>query len=208
MSDIGDRREFGRRRTQQLAWLEIAGRQRIACTVVNLSANGALLELPYPGPLPAELTLTIEALGFTTRCETRHMSGQRVGVQFLDVGQTGTLDERAIGLSGPRAAPTAEPEQPKGEIALLQALLRDLPEFAEAGYTARIDAAGKRLEILRAGALRGWWQTSQEAFAWHEFGNHRIVSVPDAKSAARRMMSMALATLVASGWEPPEERIS
>ena len=56
-----------------------AGRPRLACTVVNLSEHGALIELSQPTQLPPRFAVTIEALGFTTMCEPRHQDDRFVG---------------------------------------------------------------------------------------------------------------------------------
>jgi len=54
----------------------------IDCTVRNLSATGAGLDVASPVGLPARFTLVIEADQFIRRCHSVWNSDKRVGVAF------------------------------------------------------------------------------------------------------------------------------
>ena len=77
-----DRRAFGRRTTRCHAWIEAAGRARIACVVQNVSVAGAMIELSEPTRLPFRVTLHVEATGFIGRGEVRYQNGNHVGLRF------------------------------------------------------------------------------------------------------------------------------
>lgn len=81
---MSERRQFGRRTTCLHAWVKIPGRPQIACLVRNLSVGGALLEFDVPDWLPYRFRLHIEASGFMTNCETRHVGTRAVGVMFVE----------------------------------------------------------------------------------------------------------------------------
>lgn len=79
-----ERRQFGRRTTALHAWIKIPGRPQIACVVRNLSVGGALVEFDVPEWLPYRFRLHVEATGFETNCETRHVGERAVGVMFVE----------------------------------------------------------------------------------------------------------------------------
>ena len=118
-----DRREFGRRSMVRHAWIVTGSRQRIACSILNVSAGGASLEFPVPTWLPVKFELTIEGTALTIRCDLRHRGEQGVGVSFVDVekgrelfdlsaaqpGQTArapaTIDTDSVAPLRPRLSP-------------------------------------------------------------------------------------------------------
>lgn len=54
----------------------------IACTVRNLSADGAAVDLANPVSLPSSFTLVIEKDQFTRRCHPVWISDRRIGLAF------------------------------------------------------------------------------------------------------------------------------
>jgi hypothetical protein len=58
------------------------GGNGIACTVRNLSTNGAALEFASSISLPASFMLLIEADQFIRRCHSVWSSEKRIGVAF------------------------------------------------------------------------------------------------------------------------------
>jgi PilZ domain len=54
----------------------------IDCTVRNLSARGASLDVASPVGLPTNFTLVIEADHFSRRCHPVWSSPKRIGVAF------------------------------------------------------------------------------------------------------------------------------
>jgi hypothetical protein len=54
----------------------------IDCTVRNLSANGAGLDVASPFGLPPRFTLVIEADQFIRRCQAVWSNEKRIGVAF------------------------------------------------------------------------------------------------------------------------------
>ena len=55
----------------------------IACTVRNMSASGAAIDLENPITLPQSFTLSIERDNFVRNCRTVWRNGRRVGLAFL-----------------------------------------------------------------------------------------------------------------------------
>lgn len=78
-----DRRAFGRRPTNLHAVIHIPRRPPIRCVVKDISEGGALLELAGAASLPMRISLVWDGSGVEARCEVRHVSGTRVGVQFI-----------------------------------------------------------------------------------------------------------------------------
>jgi hypothetical protein len=78
-----ERRQFGRRTVTMHGWILVEGRPRIACTVRNISVEGALLELTAPAWLPYYFRLVIDVSNFETECELRHQSPSSIGVRFV-----------------------------------------------------------------------------------------------------------------------------
>jgi len=58
------------------------GGNGLECTVRNLSATGAALELPSPVDLPPSFMLVIEADQFIRRCRPVWSNDRRIGVAF------------------------------------------------------------------------------------------------------------------------------
>ena len=54
----------------------------VACTVRNLSSNGAALDVPSDVSLPPSFMLLIEADQFIRRCRPVWSSERRIGVAF------------------------------------------------------------------------------------------------------------------------------
>ncbi|MFT4119985.1 PilZ domain-containing protein [Bradyrhizobium sp.] len=55
----------------------------IACTVRNMSASGAAIDLDAAVPLPQSLTLSITRDNFVKNCRTVWRSDRRVGLAFV-----------------------------------------------------------------------------------------------------------------------------
>ena len=94
-----DRRQFGRRQNQLLAWISVPGRPRLPCSVKNISVGGALLALEKPHWLPFNFQLTIEATRFVTWCEVRHQAPGVVGVRFLSAVEASAVNARTAANS-------------------------------------------------------------------------------------------------------------
>jgi PilZ domain len=58
------------------------GGNGVECTVRNLSANGAALDVASPAGLPPSFMLVIEADQFIRRCRRVWRSDNRIGVAF------------------------------------------------------------------------------------------------------------------------------
>ena len=54
----------------------------VACTVRNLSSNGAALDIPSDVNLPPSFMLLIEADQFIRRCHPVWINDRRIGVAF------------------------------------------------------------------------------------------------------------------------------
>ena len=80
---IKERRQFGRRQTNQRGWIQIGGRRQQPCIVRNLSEQGAFLELEPPSWLPNQFELVIEPGTQGRPCEIRHERTGGFGVVFL-----------------------------------------------------------------------------------------------------------------------------
>ena len=55
----------------------------VECTVRNLSANGALLELQGPAPVPDDFELIIRPENRRHSCHVIHRAPRRIGVVFV-----------------------------------------------------------------------------------------------------------------------------
>ncbi|HMN38666.1 MAG TPA: PilZ domain-containing protein [Hyphomicrobium sp.] len=83
-TDFTDKRQFGRRQTQIRAWIRVAGRPPVPCTVRNLSEGGALLDCDDDVWLPFSFRLVTHDQAIDKVCEIRHQTGPRIGVQFVE----------------------------------------------------------------------------------------------------------------------------
>lgn len=106
MSSKIERRQFGRRTVTRHGWIQVPGRPKIPCTVSNVSAAGALLELDAPKWLPFQFHLLISGIEQATLCEIRHASPNRIGVTFVE----------ATTAIPPRRGAVSEIEQWTGEM--------------------------------------------------------------------------------------------
>lgn len=88
MNATQERRQFGRRKLRQIAWIIVPGRSRLACTILNLSPNGAFLELDPPKWLPFRFALKIDGSPSARVCELRHASPLGLGVIFSEPAPT------------------------------------------------------------------------------------------------------------------------
>jgi hypothetical protein len=76
-----ERRQSPRRKVLKGARIAFAD-EGIACTVRNLSATGAGLDVPNALSLPPSFMLVIERDGFMRRCRPVWCNERRVGVAF------------------------------------------------------------------------------------------------------------------------------
>ena len=81
-----DRRQIGRRHRHQTGRVQRPGRSSLPCILKNISDGGALLVFERPVSLPFGFILTIDGEDQTRGCEVRHHYGERVGVEFVDIG--------------------------------------------------------------------------------------------------------------------------
>ena len=77
-----ERRAFGRRQTNDHAFVRIQGRPPVRCTIKNISEGGALLDFGSEVWLPYNFQLTWEVGNREEACEIKHRNGQFVGVFF------------------------------------------------------------------------------------------------------------------------------
>lgn len=94
-----ERRLFGRRTSNAMAWIIVPGRPRLNCRIANISVKGAMLEFIPPAWLPFNFTVLIEGSAESIPCQIRHMVPHGVGVNFSQ-----HLSEHQI----PACAPTIE----------------------------------------------------------------------------------------------------
>lgn len=78
-----DRRAFGRRETNVLAWVRIDGRPRLRCYIRNITPKGAFLEFEPPTWLPFRFMVEIESDGTLFGCEIRHARQTGIGILFV-----------------------------------------------------------------------------------------------------------------------------
>ncbi len=79
------RRQFGRRETSRAAHAQLPGGLPVACTVLNLSEGGALIEFPAGAVPTRNFRLTVDGAPYTLMCEPRHQRQNSVGVKFLNL---------------------------------------------------------------------------------------------------------------------------
>lgn len=78
------RRQFGRRDASRAAIATLPGRPPVACTVLNLSEGGALIQFAGAAIPDRNFRLVIDDAPFTLICEIRHQASDRIGVRFLN----------------------------------------------------------------------------------------------------------------------------
>ena len=79
-----ERRKEGRRRTLKAARILIAGKSVIDCTVRNLTAKGASLEVGSPVGIPDTFELSIPVDNLTRKCKVNWRQQRKIGVEFVD----------------------------------------------------------------------------------------------------------------------------
>jgi hypothetical protein len=77
-----ERRAAPRHRVLKHGMLAFGGGGGVDCTVRNISANGARVDIVSPIGLPQAFTLVIETDRFLRRCHAVWSDAQRVGVVF------------------------------------------------------------------------------------------------------------------------------
>jgi hypothetical protein len=127
-SSVKDQRAFGRRRTLVHAFAHIPGRPLEPCVVHNISDAGALVEFRARVHPPEEFRLVIDTLRIDHKCRVRHVTANKVGVEFLGVRADVS---HAAGATPSNAA--------AGQILSLTTSDGGSQDFAEKG-TARDDA--------------------------------------------------------------------
>ena len=78
-----EKRQFERRQSGCHGWVKVRGRPAIPCVIKNISQGGALLEFQAAELLPYRFGLVIASEGIDSDCETRHQTGNRMGVEFV-----------------------------------------------------------------------------------------------------------------------------
>jgi hypothetical protein len=78
-----ERRRFGRRATCKPAQVTVAGREAIACVVVDISESGARLRFSVDELLPSKFELSIEQDDFIVTCQLVHYHDRHAGVEFV-----------------------------------------------------------------------------------------------------------------------------
>jgi hypothetical protein len=76
-----EKRSSQRHRVLKGATITFGG-HGVACTVRNLSAGGAAIDLSAPAVLPSSFTLLIECDRFVRRCRPVWRDEHRIGVAF------------------------------------------------------------------------------------------------------------------------------
>jgi hypothetical protein len=79
---MNERRTSPRRRIFKQGTLAFSSGGSTACTVRNLSSNGARIEIESPVGMPQSFTLVIATDHFMRHCHTVWSSRQRIGVAF------------------------------------------------------------------------------------------------------------------------------
>lgn len=79
---MSEKRATLRYRVLKRGTIAFAGGGGIDCTVRNLSASGARIDLPDQAELPATFMLIIEADQFIRRCRSVWSDNRRLGVAF------------------------------------------------------------------------------------------------------------------------------
>ena len=85
-TDFAEKRQFGRRAANLLAWIRVGGRPPQPCTLSNISEGGALITLTGSTWAPYAFRLTSDDKSIDKVCEIRHQNGPRIGVEFVAPG--------------------------------------------------------------------------------------------------------------------------
>ncbi len=91
------RRQFGRRDTSRSAVATLPGRPPVACTVLNLSEGGALIQFGSAAVPDRNFRLVLDDAPFTLICEIRHQNADRIGVRFLSHADNRALRQQVLG---------------------------------------------------------------------------------------------------------------
>jgi len=78
-----ERRRVGRTRVQKMARLIFNERAIVDCTVHDLTARGAWLQVSDPRQLPETFELSFDSFRSVRRCHVRWRTADKVGVSFL-----------------------------------------------------------------------------------------------------------------------------
>jgi len=93
-SSVAERRAYRRVETSKRAVIAYNEERHVfLCTVLNVSASGALVRLDEPALLPDDVTLIIPNEDFFAACKVAWARGRAYGVHFVDgpyvlVGET------------------------------------------------------------------------------------------------------------------------
>ena len=82
-TDFSEKREFGRRPANLKAWIRVAGRPPVPCTLSNTSAGGALIHLEIDVWIPYSFRLTSDDKSIDRIVEVRHQHPRRIGVEYV-----------------------------------------------------------------------------------------------------------------------------
>lgn len=85
---MNERRTSPRRRVLKQGTLAFGSGGGSACTVRNLSSNGARIEIESPVGMPQSFTLVIATDHFVRHCHSVWSSNRRIGVAFEPATQT------------------------------------------------------------------------------------------------------------------------
>jgi hypothetical protein len=96
LAAMNERRTSPRRRVLKQGTLAFGSGGGTACTVRNLSSNGARIEIENPIGMPQSFTLVIATDHFMRHCHTVWSSKQRIGVAFDQATQKSLLRLRRI----------------------------------------------------------------------------------------------------------------
>jgi hypothetical protein len=92
-----ERRLHGRQLSHIIGFVEVLGRARIACIVLDISDGGALIELRESVHIPPAFGLYIGPSNAPIACRVEHARGYQVGVSFQPQdGIVGAAAKRSI----------------------------------------------------------------------------------------------------------------
>jgi len=78
-----DRRRFGRRDSSIPAVIIVRGQRPQACTILNYSLTGALVEVRDGAAMAQMIRLVVETQGIDLVCQVRHRSARIIGLTFV-----------------------------------------------------------------------------------------------------------------------------
>jgi hypothetical protein len=97
-----ERRKHPRTEIDQPAYVSSRG-SVMSCTVRNISAEGAAIDVANPAFVPAQFRLVMAHDSSVHECRIAWIQRNRIGLTFVETRKTGIIDDAAMSVSASTA---------------------------------------------------------------------------------------------------------